>query len=204
MAAEEAVRLVESKNKMALAFSLDRTSDVYTISLRNDGINNEVFTDQFSDPSEYELVPGAVTFSVKINGELILNPARYIGMPGAVAFNVDYRPSETYDERKYGKEICSSCVVERSFNLRDFVIPFLTHMSSWFGRFLEPEGQWRETRFRDSQLLAEKLDYLSDIRKIELKMSCGTTILSRENLRLHVETDWISLSPDTYASSHSQ
>ena len=201
-ASEDAVRLVESKADITLVFGFDHATGVYTISLRNDGINNEVFADRFSDPSEYELVPGAVTFWVKINGELILSPVRYIGMPGAVTFNVDYLPSQSDGFwPSTEKEVCSSCVVERSFNLGDFVIPFLTRMSSWFDFFREPEGQFRgKTRYRDSQLLAEKLNYLSDIRKIELKMSCATTILSREGLRLHVETDWILLSPETYAS----
>ena len=125
-ASEDAVRLVDSKADMTLAFGLDRATGVYTISLRNDGVDSGVFADRFSEPSEYEIVPGAMTFLVKINGELVLNPIRYIGMPGAVSFNVDYLPSQS-DGLKYwieNREICGSCVVERSFSLRDFVSDF--------------------------------------------------------------------------------
>ena len=201
MADQSDVSFVESKSDMTLGLRFDGATGHYRISLQNEGPDTEVFADLFSQAAEYEAIPGNVLTSIRINGKLVPDPFRTIDMPGMVDFNPHIDPESLFVSEDHATEICSSCVIVRSFDIREFLHYILERVSGLYAEFRTRDVP---PRLRDVEMLAQELDYLSDIRELEVKMSCSMMILSKDNLLLRVETNWISLPPDKYAPSYSR
>ena len=67
------------------------------------------------------------------------------------------------------------------------------------GYFIELRDRNVSSGYEELDVLARDLDYLTDIRQLEMKMVSITKILSKGDLLLRVETEWIELSPERYA-----
>ena len=195
---------VSSEGEIALRFSFDLESGLYEISLANGGAGSEIFEDLFSDDSEYELIPGNVWISVKIDDNLVPEPFYFYGLP-PTPFSPYYIPDWIPDPEDHARDICAFCSVERSFDVRHFVNHILERVSMIFDASRDWDAQWDEhgrlPREQELRVLAQDLDYLSEIRKLEIQFSCRTLILSKD-MRLRSDTDWIQLSVEEYAREY--
>ena len=194
---------VASEDEMTLRLSFDPESGVYEISLANGGVDSEIFEDLFADDSEYELIPGNVWISVKINDKLVPEPFYFYGLP-LTPFSPYYFPDWIRDPEDHAREICASCSVERSFDVQHFLTYILERVSGVFSLFKDRDSRRDEygpARGQELRTLAQDLDYLSEIRKLEVMFSCRTLILSKD-LRLRADTDWIQLSVEEYAQEY--
>ena len=155
MADQSVVSLVASKSDMTLGFQFDGARGYYHISLRNDGPDTEVFADLFSQTAKYEAIPGNVLISIRVNGKLVPDPLRTIDMPGMVEFNPHVDPEIVLVSEYHAREICSSCAIERSFDIREFLDYILEVYLACIPSF----GFEVPPRLRD--LETQELDYLS-------------------------------------------
>ena len=185
---------------MVWELSLDPESGVYHISLRNENADAEVFQDRFSERSGYDLIPAAVTMYVRVNGKAMPDLSHFYRDEGeGFRFDPYHNPSNFWVPGNNAREICGSCTMERSFHLRHFLDRILRRMSGFFAE-LRSRNVLSGKPELDS--LARELDYLSDIRELEIKLTCGTIIWSREDLVLRVETGWITLPAEQYAREY--
>ena len=193
---------VASEDEMTLKFSFDLESGAYKISLMNRGPDSEIFEDLFSDDSEFEQIPANVSISVKINDKLVPEPFYFYGLP-LTPFSPYYVPDWIRDPEDHARDICASCSVEKSFELRHFVNYILERVYRIFeaSRDWDAQREYGIPREEELRMLALDLDYLSEIRKLEVKFSCRTLILSKD-LTLRAETDWIQLSVEKYAKGY--
>ena len=195
MADKGTVYVHESRDGMKLGFRFNLADSSYTISVSNDNLGKEIYSDRFSDRSVYDLIPGNVWISIRINNVDIPNPLFYPGMPDMKWFNPHLNLA-TYSERgDSAKEICGSCLIERSFDIRDF----LNYTLGWISEFYIGTEQLDLSHAREIEILAEELEL---VKKLEIKISCGITVLSKDDLVLRVETGWIALPPETYERKH--
>ena len=203
--ADTAFVSVSSDDDMTLRFSFDPERGVYKISLANRGENSETFEDLFWDDPEYELIPGNVWVSIRINDKLVPEPFYYYGLP-LTPFSPYYIPDQFPEPEKHAREICASCSVEKTFHVRHFVNYILERVSRIFDASRSWDAQVNEhglPREQELQTLAQDLDYLSEIRKLEVQFSCRIVILSKDS-RLRVDTDWIQLSVEEYAPEYTK
>ena len=182
----QGMRVVESKDDITLEFSLDPERGIYKISLRNDGPHGQVFADFFSHRwAKYERAPGSIRLYIRINGEFFPNPLRS-SLGGHEGFNPHDDPSRAINFEGFANEICGSCVMERSFDLRYILDDALERIFVFYDQQINPAGD---------------PDYLWAIRELDVRMT-SSVVLLRNWDHLSVETDWIALSPEKFARGY--
>lgn len=182
---------------MVWQLSLDAASGVYEISLRNKNENAEVFQDRFSEDSNYDLIPAAVTMNVRVNGKRV--PADPFDLSNSYGFNPHHHSGQLLGWPNHAREICGSCTVKRSFHVRHFLDYILRRMSGFFAYLRARNGIPDRPELNS---LARELNYLSDIRELEINMTCWTRIWSREDRLLRVETGWVRLPAERYNTGY--